>query len=162
MKNLKNLVKNSNSRNTIIYLIIFIFLVFIDQLTKTLLINKDLIIIPDFISFTYVENKGAAFGLFDTNIVLVVNIIIIIGLLLFWKISKKHNMKNIPFILVLAGSIGNLIDRIFRGYVIDFIHIKVFNMPTFNLADITIITGFILFIVLNYKYFFYKKTPIDN
>ena len=53
-----------------------------------------------------------------------------------------------PYILILSGSIGNLIDRVFRGYVIDFIDVNLFNFPNFNIADIAITLGIIYLIVL--------------
>lgn len=131
------------------YFIIFIIIVIIDQITKLLLINSDITIIPNILNFSYIENTGAAFGMFDKQIVLVANIIIITAICIYWIKSKKNNIKNIAFVLIISGSIGNLADRLFRGYVIDFIKITIFdNLPIFNIADISIVVG--IFILMFY------------
>ena len=124
--------------------------------------NKNITIIPNVLKFTYIENTGAAFGIFERNVVLVTNIILVIGILIFLQNNSKNDLNNIPFILMISGSIGNLIDRILRGYVIDFINVTLFNIPIFNISDISIIIGFTLLIVLNFKNFFDIKKNIDK
>lgn len=128
-------------RRIIIGSVMGIIIIIIDQLSKLFMINKNFDIIPGFLNFSYVQNKGAAFGIGNFNIVLIFNILIIIGVIIvLLKYNKKIN-NYIPYILVLSGGIGNLIDRIFRGYVIDFIDVNLFNFPTFNIADICIVVG---------------------
>lgn len=129
------------------YYIIGIVLVIIDQLLKILMINKEFIIIPNLLKFSYVENTNGAFGIGTKYIVLLFSIIIIAGIIIYLLKENKKINNYIPYILILFGSIGNLIDRIFRGYVIDFININIFNFPTFNLADIAIVLGISLLII---------------
>lgn len=127
--------------------IIGIMIVIIDQLSKILMINKEFIIIPNLFKFSYVENTNGAFGLGTKYIVLLYSIIIIAGIIIYLLKENRKINNYIPYILILFGSIGNLIDRIFRGYVIDFIDINIFNFPTFNLADIAIVLGISLLII---------------
>ena len=156
-KNKSTTIQNKNITNYIITVLIII----IDQTTKILSINKDIIIIPKLLKFSYIQNSGAIFGMFEKNIVLIIDIIIIIGISIYWKISKrnqKSNLNNIAFILIIAGSIGNLLDRIFRGYVIDFIKLVLWdNLPIFNLADIFIVSGFMIIILVFFKDLSNKK-----
>ena len=101
---------------------------------------------------TYVENTGAAFGIFSGNILLIGVDIIILFSIIKLMLSKKYNitkLHEIGYSLILAGGIGNLIDRIFRGHVIDYIDIsKIFNYPVFNFADICIVVGVIILMII--------------
>ena len=117
------------------------------------MINKNIEIIPNFFNITYTQNTGAAFGIGSINIILIISILVVIGLIIVLIKEKKHITNYIPFVLILSGSIGNLIDRIFRGYVIDFLDFNIFNFPNFNIADICIVVGiFILLYELIKKY----------
>lgn len=101
------------------------------------------------LNFTYVENTGGAYGIGSNNIVtfIVINVIII-SVFMKFIISRINeiNIKELSAMsLIIAGGIGNLIDRIFRGYVIDFIDINpVFKYPVFNIADICVVVGCII------------------
>lgn len=106
-------------------------------------------VLTGILNFTYVENTGGAYGIGTNNIVtfIVINIIIISVFMKF--ITSRINEINIKILsamsLIIAGGIGNLIDRIFRGYVIDFIDINpVFKYPVFNIADICVVIGCII------------------
>ena len=111
-----------------------------------LVINKNINIIPNFFNITYTENNGAAFGIGSTSFVLIISILIVIGLIIL-IIKERNKITNFtPFILILSGSIGNLIDRIFKGYVIDFLDFNIFTFPNFNIADICIVLGIFLLI----------------
>jgi len=135
-----------------------IVLIVIDQLIKVTVLNTigktgdSILIIPNFLQITYVENFGAAFGVFVTRIFLIaVNLLIIfvVAKLLFSKKYKWDNKSSLGLSLILAGGIGNLIDRAFRGYVIDYIDItEVINYPVFNFADICIVVGVIILFVM--------------
>lgn len=128
--------------------IIGIAVIIIDQLSKLLVTNKNITIIPNFLKFTYTENTGGAFGIGTKLAILALSIIIIVSIIIF-LIKQKNKITNFtPYILILSGSIGNLIDRTFRGYVIDFIDVNIFNFPTFNIADISIVLGIIYLIFL--------------
>ena len=125
-------------------LILSLIFLIVDQISKILVVKfldlNSVTVIKNFFYLTYTNNTGAAFSILtDKRIFLVLVGIIIIILLIYYL--KKHQIKNtinkIAFALVIGGSLGNLIDRIIRGSVVDFIDIKIFsyNFPIFNLAD---------------------------
>lgn len=141
-------------KKNILKIILFII---IDQVIKlivlrTIGIHGDITIIPHFLSLSYVENAGAAFGMIGNRIFLIALDIFIIFFIIKLMLNKKYELdKNANFgmSLILAGGIGNLIDRIFRGYVIDYIDItKLFDFPVFNFADICIVLGVIAVIAV--------------
>lgn len=129
-----------------------IFLICIEQLSKIIIIkNLDkfpMQIIKSFIEFNYCENRGVAFSIGSGNVVLfiVLNIILICGLIFYYEKNKKdfNTFAKIAFALTISGGASNLLDRIFRGYVVDFIDINNFiSFPVFNIADIFIVSGII-------------------
>ena len=144
--NIKN--KNNKLNNYPINISIGILIIFIDQVVKIALINKNISIIPNFLYLDYTQNIGGAFGIGNISFVTIFSILIIIVIILFLIREHKKIPNIMPFTLVLSGSIGNLIDRVFRGYVIDYIDINIFNFPNFNIADICIVTGVILLLYI--------------
>lgn len=130
--------------------IVGIIIIIIDQLSKMLIINKNISIIPNFLEFNYTQNTGGAFGIGKGNIILILSILIIIGTTTFLIKKNKKITNYIPFVLIISGSIGNLIDRVFRSFVIDFIDINLFSFPNFNIADISIVFGIfsLIYIIL--------------
>ena len=128
-------------------ILIGIVIIIIDQLSKNLIIDKNISIISKFLEFNYTQNTGGAFEVGKINYIIIISIFIIIGIIAFLIIENKKITNYISFIILLSGSISNLIDRIFRGFVIDFIDINLFNFPNFNIADICIILG-VIFIVI--------------
>ena len=147
--------------NKKIVLIIGGILLLLDQIIKFIAINNNFVVIPGFLSLTYTENTGMAFGLNENNVILVILInIVILGIIIkFLKenIDKIDMVVFISLILVLTGGFGNLIDRIFRGHVIDFIDVNLFDFPVFNIADIYIIVGAIILVIAIVKQFFIKN-----
>lgn len=133
--------------------IILLLIILFDQVTKMILINQNITIIPSFLSFNYTQNTGAAFNIGTNNIITIIIInVIIIGLIIkFIKDNDLHIGALLSLFIVLAGGISNLIDRIFRGFVIDFIDVNIFNFPNFNVADICIVLGIIFLIVITIK-----------
>ena len=132
-------------------ILIGIIIVILDQLSKMLILNKEITIIPNFLNFTYTQNTGMAFGIGNSMLAIVIINVIIIASILVFLVFKRNELDNITYaglILVLSGGIGNLIDRIFRGYVIDFINVNIFNFPNFNIADISIVTGIIMLFIM--------------
>ena len=134
--------------------IIFIALiVLIDQIIKAIVVaitnGGTVEVINGVLNFSYIKNSGGAFGIgSDASTFLLINVIIII-LLIRFLVVKKDDIEiksSTALSLILAGGISNLIDRIFRGGVVDFIDISpLINFPKFNLADICIVGGWILF-----------------
>jgi len=107
--------------------------------------------IPGLLKWTYVENRGAAFGMFAGQrwILSAVSIVIVLAcIVLLVKKYFKTGLENVCVALIAGGGIGNLIDRISRGFVVDYIDInELFPYPMFNLADCCVVVGAILLAV---------------
>ena len=138
------------------FLSLSIFIILIDQITKYLIsYNYKLFINKDFLLFKldFVKNYGAAFNIFSGSRIFLSLISIIFSILLIYIILRKNNLKAIDlysYSFILGGTIGNGIDRILKGYVIDYINLNFINFPVFNIADISINIGLIF---LLYKIF---------
>ena len=139
------------------FLLLSLIICFADQLTKYLiLINNNDWINKNFILFSldFVKNHGAAFNIFSGNRILLCSISIIFSIILLYLIFKK-NFNNIfeelSYSFILGGTLGNGIDRILNGYVVDFINLNFINFPVFNIADISINIGFILILYSFFK-----------
>jgi signal peptidase II len=118
--------------------------------------NYKLFINNDFILFRldFVKNYGAAFNIFSGSRILLSFISIIFTILLIYLIISKNNLRAIDlygYSFILGGTIGNGIDRILKGYVIDFINLNIVNFPVFNIADISINIGFIFLLYNIFK-----------
>jgi signal peptidase II len=132
----------------------FFLIIFFDQLTKILVIKnfqlyESLSILP-FFNLTFVVNYGFAFGFLNNpslnQIIVILVIFSIIAYFLYLLIKIQDQFFRFSLILVISGAIGNFIDRILYGFVIDFIDIYLgsYHWPAFNLADSSITLGFIL------------------
>ena len=116
---------------------LFFFLVFLDQLTKTLTQGVHSELLP-FFAITSITNTGTAFGLFSSNNFLhLILTALLLGISLY--LYKKESSLRQGLLFILAGGTGNLLDRIFRGHVLDFLDFKLW--PVFNLADTFIALG---------------------
>ena len=139
----------NNTLTKLYFLSLSIFIIFIDQFTKNLMFyNYKNILNKDFFIFKldFVKNYGAAFNIFSGNRIFLSCISIIFSILLTYFILRKNSLNLYDlcaYSFILGGTIGNGLDRIFRGYVIDFININMINFPVFNIADISINIGFI-------------------
>ena len=142
-------------KNLTIYSLI---LILIDQIIKYVVdlnikLNSSIVVIKDLFNLTYVRNTGAAFSMLENNRILL--IIIGIGALItiLYYLSKKmlRKIDYLSYSLLIAGIIGNLIDRIIHGYVIDYIDINLFNFPIFNFADMIIIIGAFILLLSSIK-----------
>ena len=131
----------------ILYLALFIVS---DRLTKYLAVKYLMPIgsakvLDGIFNLTYVENKGVAFGLFQNmhNIIVPVNILIVALCVYFMIKALKNNKKLFAFslVLIISGAIGNIIDKICYGYVVDFLEFAFINFPVFNVADICVCIG---------------------
>jgi len=133
------------------------FIVLIDQFTKYLMsYNNKLFINKDFLLFKldFVKNYGAAFNIFSGSRLFLSLISIIFSILLIYLILRKNTQNHIDlyaYSFILGGTIGNGIDRILKGFVIDFINLNIINFPVFNIADICINIGFILLLYNIFK-----------
>ena len=133
-------------------------IILLDQFTKYLIFyNYKLFINNDFLLFRidFVKNYGAAFNIFSGSRLFLSFISIIFSILLIYLMLRKNNLKYIDlysYSFILGGTIGNGIDRVFKGFVIDFINLKTINFPVFNIADICINIGFIFLLYSIFKY----------
>ena len=106
--------------------------------------------IPGICDFIYVQNTGAAFSMLSNGTVIlsIISIAFCIGAGVYWVIKKdKPPILKLVLVLLFAGAFSNAIDRIFYGFVVDFISIKWFEFPTFNIADMAIVIGAVLAVV---------------
>ncbi len=132
--------------------IILILLAAADQLTKflALIFLKPIstkVLIKGVLSLTYVENYGAAFGMLqNSRWVFITLTIAIISAILAYRIRSGENGKlfNSASLLLISGGMSNLIDRIFRGYVVDMIQFTFIDYPVFNFADCCVVAGAVL------------------
>ena len=158
IKKIINKIKSTPKSIKIVYLIAFISIL-LDQLTKILVmfnldIGKEIVIIPNFFSLIYITNTGAAFSSLRNHTTLLIIITIFCIALINSIISKekyKYKLSTISLGILLGGMIGNLIDRVFYKNVIDFLAFTLINYkaPVFNIADICITCGVIIYIIIN-------------
>ena len=147
--------------------LIVVIAVFLDQYTKFLaaayLKGKEAIsLIPGVLELKYLypENRGIAFGMFQDSTVFFAVVSMILFILIIWIFLKMpKNRYYMPLmavcVLMLSGALGNMIARVFRGYVIDFIYFSLIDFPVFNMADIYVVCGGILLVI--FVFFRYKK-----
>ena len=139
----------------VVWIIVIATSVGIDQLTKALIstsysIGESHVIIPHLINFSYIRNEGAAWGIFSNNrwIFIVISAILIIILpIILYKFRKLHFLFGFSLSLIIGGAIGNMVDRVFFGSVIDFIEFEFINFPIFNFADICVTVGAVLMFI---------------
>lgn len=142
--------------SSIIALVVVIVLVAADQISKLLVMQhfkqgQTIHVIKGFLDFTYVQNRGAAFGIFSNHrwIFMLLTCLIMVGIAWLWvKNYINHITGKISAILIMAGGIGNMIDRVRLSYVVDFIDISpLFNFAVFNVADCCVTIGAALLMV---------------
>lgn len=138
-----------------IYIMIAALLVALDQAVKfwvrsTLTLGGSMVVIPDVLGLTYVRNTGAAFSSFSNATTILMAVSLVIAILLFLAIVLKwvrHPFGRFILMLLLAGAVGNLIDRAIVGYVTDMIQVLFINFAIFNIADIFVVTGAVLLVI---------------
>lgn len=142
-----------------IFGVVFAFSIFLDQFTKLKAVEilKDgssIKILGDFLRFSYVENRGAAFGILQNKqwfFIIMTVIMMIVLFYMFFYYKNITKLTKLSFVLIASGAIGNLIDRIKLGYVVDFIDVrfgKIYDFPVFNIADSCVVVGTIILIFL--------------
>lgn len=153
--------KLKNRGDLLIYEIIIAILIGIDQIIKYGVLNVlkekgSIPIIDGIFHLTYVENRGAAFGMFQNNqiiFVVVASIATVVGLYWLHKNKEKINIiGKASIIMIVSGAIGNLIDRLRLGFVVDYFDFRIIWQYVFNFADILVVCGTILlcFYILKY------------
>lgn len=151
------------------HLILFILLTVIDQGVKlwvrqTLMNNDPIVIIPDVFNLQYHENTGAVWGIMSGKVQFLsifTFIILIFIVFLYFKIpqDKKYNPLKLITVFIVAGAVGNLIDRIFLGHVVDFLYFELINFPLFNIADSYLTVSCVVLFLL--AMFYYKDTDFE-
>lgn len=159
----------SKSKKILFSLALIVFLVILDQLAKgwalrVLKPHGPIPLIPGILELSYVENRGAAFGILQNKQWFFLAITLLILALMLWIYPRIPDQGRflplrLTVIFIIAGALGNLIDRVSRGYVVDFIYFKLIDFPVFNVADIYVTcSAFTLAFLL---LFFYKEEDID-
>lgn len=148
-------------------------LVLLDQITKILAVlhldpghgGKDVVILEGIFRLRYLENRGAAFGVMQGQKLILVIVTIIVFFAICWiytRIPDEKHYRALQWlaVFVMAGAIGNFIDRIRLDYVVDFFYFELINFPIFNVADIYVTCSVILFILL--FLFYYKDEDLER
>ncbi len=133
----------------ILFILLVIGTVVLDQLTKYWVLQSLVPIgayklIPEVLHFTYVENRGAAFGMLADHrwVFMVISTLAILALVVYVCIARpKNRFEIVSLAFIAGGGIGNMIDRIFRGFVVDFIDVTCINFYVFNVADSFVCIG---------------------
>lgn len=137
-----------------------VILILLDQGTKLLALEGlkpmgSMTFLPGVLDFTFVENRGVAFGMFSGQrwMILVLTGAIVGVLIYYYKklpAGKEYRWVRCALVMVLSGAVGNLIDRVFRGYVVDFFEFTFVKWYVFNVADIYVVLGvlWLLFLML--------------
>ena len=145
------------------YAVLTVILVALDQLVKYLVLEniplgQHVPFIPYILDLTYVQNTGAAFSMFNQHTWILTLVSLVMSVVLaaaVWKNFFRHPLGKLCLTLVLGGAIGNLIDRAFRGFVVDMFNVLFMDFAVFNVADICVVVGGIAAGI--YYLFFYDK-----
>ncbi len=138
----------------IFFLALIVFIC--DQITKSVVsayleINQSIVVIKDIFNIKYINNSGASWGILSGNRILIIffSLLALIILLRYMNSFKKNTRNNLGFGFLIGGILGNLSDRVFFGYVKDFLAFNVlgYDFPIFNLADSFIVLGVIFLII---------------
>ena len=138
--------------------LVVIFVVLFDQITKILVVrnmglNDSKPLIEDVFELHYIQNTGSAWGMFSgkTIILTIVSLILMGGIVyVLWNLSNDAYYRSLRLFIsmIMGGAIGNMIDRIRLGYVVDFLYFKLINFPVFNVADIFVTVPIIIVVLL--------------
>ena len=168
-------IENSNKQNGRIrhYMMAVVsvcILVFLDQFTKQIVVQQlkgqsAYVLIRNVFQLEYLENRGAAFGLFQNQRIFFYISVLVISLVVIWfygkvPMEKKYLPLRICAVLILSGAFGTCSDRIRLNYVVDFFYFKLINFPIFNVADIYVTVAAFLLIVL--VLFYYKEEELER
>ena len=149
---------------------LIIALVLLDQFTKisaikNLMNQDDFVLIPGVLQLHYLENTGAAFSILEGKqiifaIITPILLIALLYILIKMPQNKKYTALNYIIVFLIAGAIGNYIDRIANNYVVDFIYFSLINFPVFNVADCYVTVSVILLFIL--ILFYYKDDDLEE
>lgn len=131
------------------YAILVVVLVALDQLVKYLVVQniqpgEHIPFLPHILDLTYVENTGAAFSMFEEHTWMLTLVSLVVSVALAWAVWTKffnHPVGRTALAVLLAGAVGNLIDRAMQGFVVDMFHVLFMKFAVFNVADICVVLG---------------------
>ena len=151
------------TKRIILFFLIILSIVTLDMVTKILIEGDNFVVLKGILSFVSVHNYGAAFGILqDSRIFFIIMATIMFVALII--IDIKFKIKNVwykaAFILIFSGALGNFIDRLFLGYVRDFIKLDFINFAIFNIADSALTVGTICAFI--YVLFYYSNSGAKN
>lgn len=143
--------------------IIILVLILLDQVSKHLVLTylkgeNDISLIPGVLQLRYIENRGMAFGLFEGKIPVFVILCLLFFCLFVYVYARIPRTRYylplaVTSVIMVSGALGNFIDRVFRGYVVDFIYFSLIDFPVFNMADIYVVcSGILLVLLVCFKY----------
>ena len=154
-------MKRLFSKNQLTVAVELVLLILLDQFTKYLAVHllkgtKGISLIPGIFEFYYLENLGAAWGILkNARYFFLITALILIGFIIYYyrrlPDDRHWNFCRVLMILLTAGAVGNSIDRLIHGYVVDFLYVSVINFPVFNVADCYVTVSIILFL------FYYRR-----
>ncbi|RXV12223.1 signal peptidase II [Enterococcus faecalis] len=150
------------TRLLVVYFLISALLVGLDQWSKYLTVQNISLgetkeFIPGFLSLTHLRNTGAAWSLLEGKMIFFYVITVIVSVVIIYLLIKNYNKSiwySVGLSFVLAGAIGNFIDRVRLGYVVDMLQTDFMNFPIFNVADSTLVVGVIcifIYLILDEK-----------
>ncbi len=163
-------MKEKNIKIMLIPIIIIALLTSLDQFTKFIIKSKFMLyeskeVIKNVFAITYIQNKGAAWGVMQGKRIffLILTVFVILGC--FWILyniidNRKYIMLTTCVIFLISGAVGNMIDRFKLGYVVDFFDFKLIDFPVFNVADIYVTVS--MFLILFLMIFKYKEEDFDE
>lgn len=139
----------------VLWIIIIAAGVVIDQVTKYVIshayeIGETHVLIKGFLNFTYIRNEGAAWGIFSNSrwvFIVITAVMLVLMPLVLYKYRKLHFLFGLSLSLIISGAIGNMIDRVFLGSVVDFIQAAFIDFPIFNVADCCVTVGAVLMFI---------------
>lgn len=146
--------------NGLYWLLISTIVFFVDIASKFWILNKfnlyESINVLPFFSITYVQNIGAAFSIFEGQRWMLAAVALLISgaiVYMLYRNKRQQKLENFSLSLILGGALGNLFDRLYHGFVVDFLDVNFgsWHYPTFNIADCAICIGIGLFILSSYK-----------
>lgn len=141
------------------HIIIVLLLAVIDQISKYFVLellkfSNPVILINNFLRLNYVENRGAAFGILQNQqlfFIIVTSVVILAVVFYRIRYNRFNKVANLSLDLIIAGAVGNLVDRVRLNYVVDFIDVNFwgfYDFPVFNFADICVVVGTLLLALL--------------
>ncbi|MBR7161417.1 MAG: signal peptidase II [Clostridia bacterium] len=152
----------------LLWILIIVASVILDQVSKMIVVstmdyNQSIVLIKNIISLRYIHNEGAAFGMLSGHrwIFMVITAAALIAMpIILYRYRKLHFLFGLSLSLFIGGAIGNMIDRVFLGYVVDFFEFTFVDFAIFNVADICVVCGAVIMMV--YVIFFDKEFLTDK